>query len=47
MYRRPCQQSYQVTQRSYKVTEAGIFAASQMGYLALPVSQFDSCNSVK
>lgn len=42
-----CQQSYQVTQQSYKVTEGGIFAVSHIGCLALPVSQFYSCNSVK
>lgn len=42
-----CQQSYQVTQQSYKATEAGIFAVSHVGCLALPVSQFYSCNSVK
>ena len=26
-----CQQSYEVTQRSYKVTEAGVFAVSHVG----------------
>lgn len=42
-----CQQSYQVTQQSYKVTEAGIFAASHVGCLTLPVSQFYCYNSIK